>query len=140
MTLDQDQYWLGHLKAIDASGTTTKSYGKLHGLNVQKLYEWRKKFKTRQAPESLEGSQGWVEENPFVAVQVKTASSVVAIAPAEVPERLLAGYKGYLMTDGYPGYNQVGSDKYITHLACWAHARRGFGGQTSHPGQSEQGR
>lgn len=83
--LDQDQYWLGHLKAIDASGTTTKAYGKLHGLNVQKLYEWRKKFKTRQAPESLEGSQGWVEENPFVAVQVKTASSVVAIAPAEVP-------------------------------------------------------
>lgn len=45
---------------------------------------------------------------------------------AEVPERLLAGYKGYLMTDGYPGYNQVGSDKHITHLACWAHARRGF--------------
>jgi hypothetical protein len=33
--LDQDQYWLGHLKAIDASGTTTKAYGKLHGLNVQ---------------------------------------------------------------------------------------------------------
>ncbi|MEY3183462.1 MAG: hypothetical protein RLZZ613_150, partial [Pseudomonadota bacterium] len=66
--LDQDQYWLGHLKAIDVSGTTTKAYGKLHGLNVQKLYEWRKKFKTRQAPESLEGSQGWVEENPFVAV------------------------------------------------------------------------
>jgi len=31
--LDQDQYWLGHLKAIDASGTTTKAYGKLHGLN-----------------------------------------------------------------------------------------------------------
>jgi hypothetical protein len=26
--LDQDQYWLGHLKAIDASGTTTKAYGK----------------------------------------------------------------------------------------------------------------
>ena len=45
---------------------------------------------------------------------------------AEVPERLLAGYKGYLMTDGYPGYNQVGSDKHITHLACWAHARRPF--------------
>jgi hypothetical protein len=26
--LDQDQYWLGHLKAIDASGTTTKAYRK----------------------------------------------------------------------------------------------------------------
>ncbi len=35
--LDQDQYWLGHLKAIDASGTTTKDYGKLHGLNVRSV-------------------------------------------------------------------------------------------------------
>ena len=81
--LDQDQYWLGHLKAIDASGTTTKAYGKLHGLNVQKLYEWRKKLKTRQAPKSLVGAQGWIEESSFVAVQVKTESSMVAIAPAE---------------------------------------------------------
>jgi hypothetical protein len=66
--VDQDQYWLGHLKAIDASGTMTKAYGKLHGLNVQKLYEWRKRFKTRQAPDSLAGAQGWIEESPFVAV------------------------------------------------------------------------
>jgi hypothetical protein len=33
--LDQDQYWLGHLKAIDASGTTTKAYGKLHGYQTR---------------------------------------------------------------------------------------------------------
>jgi hypothetical protein len=45
--LDQDQYWLGHLKAIDALGTKTKAYGKLHGLNVQKLYGWRKKVSVR---------------------------------------------------------------------------------------------
>ncbi len=44
--LDQDQYWLGHLKAIDASGTTTKAYGKLHGLNVQKLYECKHPLST----------------------------------------------------------------------------------------------
>ena len=52
---------------------------------MQKLYEWWKKFKTRQASERLVGAQGWIEENPFVAVQVKTASSVVAIGPAEAP-------------------------------------------------------
>ena len=82
--LDQDQYWLGHLKAIDASGTTTKAYGKLHGLNVQKLYEWRKKFKMRQASGQWVGAQGWVDDSPFVAVQVKTESSMVAMAPVEV--------------------------------------------------------
>ena len=83
--LDQDQYWLGHLKAIDASGATTKAYGKLHGLNVQKLYEWRKKFKMRQASGQWVGAQGWVDDSPFVAVQVKTESSMVAIGPAEAP-------------------------------------------------------
>ena len=83
--LDQDQYWLGHLKAIDASGTTTKAYGKLNGLNVQKLYGGGKKFKTRQGPGGLVVAQGCIEENPFVAVQVKTESSMVAIAPAEAP-------------------------------------------------------
>ncbi len=44
----------------------------------------------------------------------------------EVPERLLAGYSGYLMTDGYRSYDRVGKKDGMTHLACWAHARRGF--------------
>ncbi|MCD8516888.1 MAG: IS66 family transposase [Burkholderiaceae bacterium] len=45
---------------------------------------------------------------------------------ARVPERLLEGYRGYLMTDGYAGYNSVSKKDGIEHLACWAHARRGF--------------
>jgi hypothetical protein len=43
-----------------------------------------------------------------------------------VPDRLLAGYSGYLMTDGYRAYDRVGKKEGMTHLACWAHARRGF--------------
>ena len=44
----------------------------------------------------------------------------------EVPVRLLEGYRGYLMTDGYDGYNPLIRAGGIEHLACWAHVRRRF--------------
>ena len=44
----------------------------------------------------------------------------------EVPVRLLEGYRGYLMTDGYDGYNPLIRAGGILHLACWAHVRRRF--------------
>ena len=42
----------------------------------------------------------------------------------EVPARLLTGYQGYLMTDGYAGYNTLAKTDGIEHLVCWAHVRR----------------
>ena len=45
---------------------------------------------------------------------------------AEVPMRLLHDYRGYLMTDGYDGYNKLARVEGIEHLACWAHVRRRF--------------
>jgi len=44
----------------------------------------------------------------------------------QVPVRLLEGYQGYLMTDGYDGYNALAKADGIEHLACWAHVRRRF--------------
>lgn len=44
----------------------------------------------------------------------------------EVPKRLLAGYRGFLMTDGYDGYNALVRSESIEHQACMVHARRGF--------------
>lgn len=44
----------------------------------------------------------------------------------EVPVRLLPGYQGYLMTDGYEGYNKLAKTDGIEHLVCWAHVRRKF--------------
>ena len=44
----------------------------------------------------------------------------------EVPARLLLGYEGYLMTDGYEGYNKLAKSEGIEHLVCWAHVRRKF--------------
>jgi transposase len=44
----------------------------------------------------------------------------------EVPVRLLQDYQGYIMADGYDGYNAVAKIKGIERLACMAHVRRGF--------------
>ena len=43
-----------------------------------------------------------------------------------VPERLLAGYKGYLQSDGYGSYNAVVAANGLKPLGCMAHARRRF--------------
>ena len=42
---------------------------------------------------------------------------------ASYPQAFLSGFRGYLQTDGYSGYNDV---KNVTHVGCWAHLRRKF--------------
>lgn len=39
---------------------------------------------------------------------------------------LFKGFRGYLQTDGYPGYNSIASQPAVIQLGCWAHARRKF--------------
>ncbi len=43
---------------------------------------------------------------------------------AKHPKEFLAGFKGYLHTDGYSGYHNLPEE--ITVVGCWAHARRKF--------------
>jgi transposase len=45
---------------------------------------------------------------------------------AEFPEEILKNFRGYLQTDGYAGYQQLGKSRDVVHVACWAHARRKF--------------
>ena len=44
----------------------------------------------------------------------------------KIPVRLLEGYRGYLMTHDYVGYNTLGGQPGVQRLGCWAHARRKF--------------
>lgn len=44
----------------------------------------------------------------------------------EFPQNALKEFSGYLRTDGYAGYNQIGQRVNVTPLGCWAHARRKF--------------
>jgi hypothetical protein len=74
--MNDERFWLHHLKAIDASGLTTKAYGDQHKLSVKKLYEWRKHFVIHGVSGATNGRGAG---NPFVAVQVKP-SSVEAVS------------------------------------------------------------
>jgi transposase len=42
----------------------------------------------------------------------------------QVPKRLLAGYEGILLTDGYEAYAATASAGSMLHAGCWAHLRR----------------
>jgi transposase len=73
------------------------------------------------------GSQSWMwvrtggpPGHPVVLFDYTTSRA------QEVPLHLLDGYRGYLMTDDYAGYNGLAARSGIERLACWAHARRKF--------------
>ncbi|RYF84813.1 MAG: IS66 family transposase [Chitinophagaceae bacterium] len=39
---------------------------------------------------------------------------------------VLEGFKGFLQSDGYAVYDKIGARDGVTHVGCWAHARREF--------------
>ena len=45
---------------------------------------------------------------------------------ADTPTTLFKGFRGYLQSDGYAGYNAITKQEGITQLGCFAHARRKF--------------
>ena len=58
---------------------------------------------------------------------------------AGVPKRLLEGFKGYLQTDGYAGYNAVIAKNKLVHVGCMAHARRKFSEALKAQGKNKPG-
>ena len=59
----------------------------------------------------------------------------------EIPLKYLDKYKGFLQTDGYEGYKEIGSRAGIIHVGCWAHVRRKYydaGKPTKKPGSAEE--
>ena len=43
-----------------------------------------------------------------------------------IPKRLLEGFGGVLLTDGYEAYGTAVAAHSLTHAGCWAHVRRKF--------------
>src|SRR5699024_12785873 len=79
-------------------------------------------------PDKPPGGQGymWVQrggppDQPVILFDYDPSRS------GEVPQRLLEGWRGYLMTDDYGGYNAIARVDGIEHLSCAAHARREVG-------------
>lgn len=60
------------------------------------------------------------EDHPIILFHYASSRS------AQVITDLLDGYTGYLHTDDYAGYHALGKTESITHVGCWAHARRKF--------------
>ncbi len=65
----------------------------------------------------------WVYHNPL---EKTVLFDYQPTRGAKAAENLLKGFKGYLQTDGYATYKKLGRQEGVTHLACWAHARREF--------------
>jgi len=71
-------------------------------------------------------------EHPYVAYDFQTSRG------RDGPRAILAGYQGYLQSDGYAVYESLvreGSAR-LVHVGCWAHMRRKFDEAlctTSHP-------
>lgn len=65
----------------------------------------------------------WVYHNP---INQTTLFDYQSTRGAPGPRQILEGFKGYLQTDGYGVYEKIGAREGVTHLGCWAHARREF--------------
>ena len=58
-----------------------------------------------------------------------------------VPKRLLQGYQGILLTDGYEPYATVAAELKLVHAGCMAHARRKFDdARKAQPGDNSSAR
>jgi len=78
-------------------------------------------------PDREPSSQSWMRvqtggppDKPVILFDYSTSRA------QEVPTRLLDGYRGYVMTDDYAGYNALGATPGVERLGCWAHAHRKF--------------
>ncbi len=76
--------------------------------------------KKAQSKSYLWGQRGGPPEAPVILFDYDAGRS------KSVPLRLLDGFSGTIQTDGYAGYNAVIEQNKLTHLGCWAHARRKF--------------
>ena len=94
----------GPLVAIDE--TTVQVLGEPGRPNTSKSYMWV----------FLGGSPG----QPVVDFQYHPTRE------GKIPSDALREYKGFIQTDGYDGYAELGNQPGIVHVGCWAHARRKF--------------
>ncbi len=64
--------------------------------------------------------RGGLLEKPVVIFEYHPSRS------GDIAKLFFDGYHGVVQTDGYKGYDFLDNWQGITHVACWAHARRKF--------------
>lgn len=91
---------------INIDETTVQVMNEPGRLNTTKSYMWI--------------FRGGCHERPVLVYRYNPTRS------GDVASEYLKGYKGYVQTDGYAGYNFLDKETGIIHVACWAHVRRKF--------------
>jgi len=84
---------------------------------VQVLHE---KNRSAQRKSSMWVARGYHERKPLLFFHYHPTRA------KEIVQTFLAGYRGYVQTDGYAGYSEVGLSPGVTHVGCLAHVRRKF--------------
>jgi transposase len=64
--------------------------------------------------------KGGIENHPALLYQYHRTRS------GEAALNFLGDYQGYVQSDAFSGYDRLSKKKGITHVGCWAHARRNF--------------
>ncbi len=64
--------------------------------------------------------RGGPPEHPVILYRYHPSRS------ASIPLGYLSNFQGFLQTDGYEGYEEVGELPGVSHVGCWAHVRRKF--------------
>jgi transposase len=65
----------------------------------------------------------WLYRTGMMAKRPAVLFEYQSSREAEHPRRFLAGFRGYLHTDGYAGYHDIEN---VTAVGCWTHMRRKF--------------
>jgi len=64
--------------------------------------------------------RGGIEDRPALLYQYHRTRS------GEGALNFLGDYQGYVQSDAFSGYDRLSEKEGITHVGCWAHARRNF--------------
>jgi len=83
---ERQRYWLGHVRAADASKESTVAYAGKQGLKVKDLYQW----KTKLIQLKLYRPSGALIQSSFVPVKAKAASKP-AMPVSDTPECSASG-------------------------------------------------
>lgn len=123
-----------HIASSTIDGWTKESLLKLEPLYDQLVFDTRSKgylqvdetpIKVMDSDKKGATHQGyyWVYHAPLEGTVLFDYSPTRG---GSAPLPILKDFKGYLQTDGYAVYEKFARSEAITHLACWAHARREF--------------
>ena len=124
---------------MNLASSTLESWVKLGAKLLIPLYEVHRLHVFRESYQMIDESPIKVQDKDlkgachqgymWVRYAPLSQSSLFEYYPSrssKVPIADLSTFTGFIQTDGYSGYTYLAAKEGLTHLSCWAHARRYF--------------